>query len=97
MIGLWILIYSYEGSCATVEGHKVLPEDIETGQSWSADVGLSCLAAVLSGNSEVGVDLLPGSGVDASHRLVGGVVEIVSELGGSGFVGEGGDDILETE
>ena len=57
---------------------------------------MSGFAAVLSGNSEIGIDLFPSGGVDTSHGLVGGVVEIVSEFRCGGLVGECGDDILET-
>ena len=97
LIKSWILIYlDWGSSCATVEWHKVFPEDSKASKAWSWDVCLSGCAAVLSGNSEIGIDLFPSGGVDASHGLVGGVVEIVSEFGCSGFVGECGDDILET-
>ena len=82
-------------SFASVEGNEVFPEDSQALEAGSGDVGLSGGAAVLSGNSEEGVDLLPGGDVDAGHGLVGGVVEIVGELGGGGFVGEGGDDLVE--
>ena len=83
------------GSFASVKGDEVLPEDVEALEAAAADVGLGGGAAVLSGNSEVGVDLLPGGGVDAGHGLLGGVVEVVGECGGGGFVGEGGDDLVE--
>ena len=83
------------GSRATVEGDEVFPEDSEAGESSSGDVGLACSAAVLSGDSEEGVDLLPGGGVDAGHGLVGWVVEVVGEHGGGGLVDKGGDHGFE--
>ena len=85
----------FTGSFASVEGDEVFPEDAQALEAGSGDVGLSSGAAVLSGNSEEGVDLSPGGDVDAGHGLLGGVVEIVGELGGGGCVGEGGDDLGE--
>ena len=88
---LWFFMESF----ASVEGDEVFPEDVEAIEAFAGDVGDSS-GAVLSGNSEVSVDLGPGGGVNTGHGLVGGVVEIVGELGGSGFVGEGWDDLVET-
>ena len=89
-MGLWWI-----GSFASVEGDEVFPEDIEALEGFAGDVGDSS-GAVLSGNSEVSVDLGPGGSVNTGHGLVGGVVEIVGELGGGSFVGEGWDDLVET-
>ena len=82
-------------SRAAVEGDEVFPEDSEAGESSSGDVGLAGFAAVLPGDSEEGVDLLPGGGVDAGHGLVGWVVEVVGEHGGGGLVDKGGDHGFE--
>jgi hypothetical protein len=81
------------GSNASVKGDEVLPEDVEALKLRSTDVGLSSGAAVLSGNTEVGVDLLPGCNIDAGHGWLGGVVEVGGQGIGSGLVDEGRDDL----
>lgn len=90
MKGLWWI-----GSFASVEWDEVFPEDVEALEGFASDVGGSS-GAVLSGNSEHSVDLGPGVDVNTSHGLVGGVLEVVSEFSGSGFVGNGWDDSVET-
>ena len=74
-------------SRAAVEGDEVFPEDVEADQVGASDVAAGG-SAVGVGNAEEGPDFSPGGGVDTGHGLVGGVVEVVLELGGGGFVGE---------
>ena len=84
-------------SRASVEGNEVFPKDAEAAKFRSWDVGLSGFAAVGVRNSEGFSDLTPGGGVDTSHGLVGGVVEIMGEFSSSGLVGEGGDNLVNAE
>jgi hypothetical protein len=74
-------------SRAAVEGDEVFPEDVEADEVGAGDVSAGS-GAVGIGNAEVSSDFSPGGGVDTGHGLVGGVVEVVLELGGGGFVGE---------
>jgi hypothetical protein len=80
-------------SRAAVEGDEVFPEDAKASEFGAGDVALVGGVAVGVGDAEVGPDFGPGGVVDGGHGLVGGVEEVVLELGGGGLVGEVGDQL----
>jgi hypothetical protein len=90
---IWDIWICWMRSRAAVEGDEVFPEDAEAGEFGAGDVALIGGVAVGVGDAEEGADLGPGSVVDGGHGLVGGVEEVVLELGGGGDVGESGDEL----